>query len=78
MAKKKKKSASQVKDVAAQGTKAARVVQVEAAGDREPSPGGASSPRCRFVVGIGASAGGLQSLERFFDNMPPDSGLAFV
>lgn len=78
MAKKKKKSASQVKDVAARGPKAARVVQVEAAGGREPSPGGASSPRCRYVVGIGASAGGLQSLERFFDNMPPDSGLAFV
>ena len=31
-----------------------------------------------FVVGIGASAGGLQALERFFDNMPVESGMAFV
>ena len=26
----------------------------------------------------GASAGGLEALEKFFDNMPVDSGLAFV
>jgi chemotaxis methyl-accepting protein methylase len=30
------------------------------------------------VVGIGASAGGLEALERFFAGVPPDSGLAFV
>jgi len=30
------------------------------------------------VVGIGASAGGLEALEALFDNMRPDSGLAFV
>ncbi len=30
------------------------------------------------VVGVGASAGGLEALEKFFDNMRPDSGLAFV
>ncbi len=30
------------------------------------------------VVGIGASAGGLEALELFFDNVPPDSGMAFV
>lgn len=32
----------------------------------------------RFVVGLGASAGGLNSLEKFFKKMPPDNGLAFV
>ena len=32
----------------------------------------------RFVVGLGASAGGLDSLEKFFKKMPPDNGLAFV
>ncbi len=30
------------------------------------------------VVGIGASAGGLEALEQFFGNMPVDSGMAFV
>ena len=31
-----------------------------------------------FVVGIGASAGGLKPIEEFFDHMPNDSGMAFV
>ena len=31
-----------------------------------------------FVVGIGASAGGLQALEEFFENIPQDIGAAFV
>ena len=31
-----------------------------------------------FVVGIGASAGGLRALEEFFENMPTDNGAAFV
>jgi two-component system CheB/CheR fusion protein len=30
------------------------------------------------IVGIGASAGGQEALERFLGAMPPDSGLAFV
>ena len=30
------------------------------------------------VVGIGASAGGLRSLELLFDHMPSDTGMAFV
>ncbi|MGD0109026.1 MAG: chemotaxis protein CheB, partial [Rhodopila sp.] len=33
-------------------------------------------PLC--VVGIGASAGGIEAFHRFFEKMPPDSGLAFV
>lgn len=32
----------------------------------------------QLIVGIGASAGGLETLEVFFRNMVPDSGLAFV
>ena len=30
------------------------------------------------IVGIGASAGGLEALEQFFGNMPKDNGMAFV
>jgi len=30
------------------------------------------------IVGIGASAGGLEALEQFFSNIPVDSGMAFV
>ncbi len=39
----------------------------------------AMQPRLpRYVVGIGASAGGLESLEKLFRNLPPDTGMAFV
>lgn len=31
-----------------------------------------------YIVGMGASAGGLESFEHFFANMPGDSGMAFV
>ncbi|MDB4998061.1 MAG: hypothetical protein JWM74_5493, partial [Myxococcaceae bacterium] len=31
-----------------------------------------------YVVGIGASAGGLEALEAFFDNVPLPCGMAFV
>ena len=30
------------------------------------------------IVGIGASAGGLDAFHKFFDHMPPDCGMAFV
>ncbi len=30
------------------------------------------------IVGVGASAGGLESLEQFFSSMPTDTGMAFV
>ncbi|MGD0783839.1 MAG: chemotaxis protein CheB, partial [Candidatus Aminicenantales bacterium] len=31
-----------------------------------------------YVVGIGASAGGLEAFEQFFSHVPVDTGLAFV
>jgi two-component system, chemotaxis family, CheB/CheR fusion protein len=31
-----------------------------------------------YVVGIGASAGGLEALQRFFDNLAADTAMAFV
>jgi len=30
------------------------------------------------IVGIGASAGGIQALKTFFENVPAKSGLAYV
>jgi two-component system CheB/CheR fusion protein len=36
------------------------------------------SQKLKFLVGVGASAGGLDSLEKLFRNMPDRSGLAFV
>jgi two-component system CheB/CheR fusion protein len=35
-------------------------------------------PKPSHIVGIGASAGGLEAIEAFFKNMPPNSNLAFV
>ncbi len=43
-----------------------------------PAQGSMESPATPYVVGIGASAGGLEPLERFFENVPEDSGMAFV
>ena len=31
-----------------------------------------------YIVGIGASAGGLEAIEQFFDHTPSDTGMAFV
>ena len=35
-------------------------------------------PRSFLVVALGASAGGLNALQQFFEHLPPDSGMAFV
>jgi two-component system, chemotaxis family, CheB/CheR fusion protein len=32
----------------------------------------------QFVVAIGASAGGLEAIHEFFDNMPSNGHLSFV
>lgn len=47
--------------------------------DREAaiSPATIGEETC-YVVGIGASAGGLEALEHFFRAMPSESGMAFV
>jgi chemotaxis methyl-accepting protein methylase/nitrate/nitrite-specific signal transduction histidine kinase/PAS domain-containing protein len=38
----------------------------------------ASAEPGRLIVGIGASAGGLEALKKFFTAMPPTTGLVFV
>lgn len=42
----------------------------------ERAPADPNAPS--FLVGIGASAGGLEALERFFHAVPEDTGFAFV
>src|SRR6266436_1108310 len=37
-----------------------------------------SRPEDFLVVGLGASAGGLEALSKLFDALPPDTGMAFV
>jgi two-component system, chemotaxis family, CheB/CheR fusion protein len=52
------------------------------AGQARPQPNGRASPthaRVEFpVVGLGASAGGLDAFRRFFDASPANCGMAFV
>lgn len=37
-----------------------------------------AKPLDRYIVAIGASAGGLEAIHEFFDHMPENSGLTFV
>ena len=44
-----------------------------------PSSSKAAGPDCAgqvvpYVVGMGASAGGLEAFEQFFSHLPPDTG----
>ena len=48
-------------------------------GSAAPSAKAAEPDRAvPYVVGIGASAGGLEAFEQFFSRLPPDTGMAFV
>jgi two-component system CheB/CheR fusion protein len=74
----KKKTAPKKKD-------AANKKPVTAEGETDPSTPRKGGPRARktadipsHIVGIGASAGGLEAFSQFFSNMPADSGMAFV
>ncbi|MBP2291996.1 chemotaxis protein CheB [Azospirillum rugosum] len=50
----------------------------DAAVGESPLSGEPREERACCIVGIGASAGGLEALQRFFDNVPGDSDLAYV
>ena len=43
-----------------------------------PSPGYTPGTLLFFVVGIGASAGGIDALLHFFEAMPADNGMAYA
>ncbi len=49
-----------------------------AAGDGRTADSLEKRPEGFLVVGIGASAGGIQALKAFFENVPKDSGMAYV
>jgi two-component system, chemotaxis family, CheB/CheR fusion protein len=63
--------------LAAQDLPAMDAKQPEHDVDSSPAMPERTGPLVR-IVGIGASAGGLEALERFFDAMPVDSGVAFA
>ncbi len=51
----------------------------ETAESTSPGTEEATGPRrTPLIVGIGASAGGLESLRKFFRQVPPESGIAYV
>ncbi len=65
------------KQIATTATGAAQTARTPSAAAPAPQDGeGSGHPL--VVVGIGGSAGALDGYERFFLNLPPDSGVAFV
>jgi two-component system CheB/CheR fusion protein len=46
--------------------------------EKKKKPAGPKGRGGFHIVGIGASAGGLDAFERFFQNMPDDSGMGFI
>ncbi|MBU4261692.1 MAG: PAS domain-containing protein [Proteobacteria bacterium] len=62
------------------GTKKAVPPKAKTSADTLPASGeGAFRPKTTLpVVGIGASAGGLEAFETFFAAMPADAGIAFI
>src|SRR6516165_1344515 len=48
----------------------------EEARDRKPSPEAGKKPFA--IVGIGASAGGLEAFTKLLEHLPADTGMAFV
>ncbi|MBU1277216.1 MAG: hypothetical protein KJ720_17720, partial [Proteobacteria bacterium] len=62
---------------AAQKAKPAKKAPSPAA--RKPGKDSAVPKDDRFpILGLGASAGGLEAFQQFFAAMPPDSGMAFL
>src|SRR5512141_1641189 len=60
------------------GGKAGRRVGKSSMNALSRADGGSDELSGTRIVGLGASAGGLEALEQFLANAPPDSGLAYV
>ncbi len=54
-----------------------KLKSVKAAGENDSAQNSVQDDNF-LTVGIGASAGGVQALKTFFENVPPDSGAAYV
>jgi two-component system CheB/CheR fusion protein len=57
---------------------AAKSPKKKTQGKPKSQPSGPARTKDFYIAGIGASAGGLEALERFFENMPEKPGMAFV
>ncbi len=81
-AKKKTKRADKpVKDETPQKTEASKQDAPQSAQKPEPTPAEAEPPRLYdgpFIVGIGASAGGLEAMTELLRSLPADTGAALV
>jgi two-component system CheB/CheR fusion protein len=60
------------------GDKSEKPAKVEEKKGGRTKGGIGRKPDKPFIVGIGASAGGLEALERFFSSLPTATGMAFV
>jgi two-component system CheB/CheR fusion protein len=59
-------------------TPAKPIVKKAQGNKKTDAQGQKSQPRAFSIVGMGASAGGLEAFEQFFSKMPSDTGMAFV
>jgi two-component system CheB/CheR fusion protein len=71
-------SALEMGGAASIGTTSVSDSGVRMIADSEPPPSAEAGVPELYVVGVGASAGGLDALEQFFSAMPEDTGMAFV
>jgi len=81
MPKNKKSISTDPDTVKAGGKKRARKAsnpEQSTAQSEQASPSAVNKEKGFFIVGMGASAGGLEAFEQFFSHIPPDKGMAFV
>jgi len=79
MAKKKQQKRAEAQEEIQESTEEVQVIpEEEQAAAPAEAPAEGERETGFPVVGIGASAGGLEAFEKFFANMPPDTGMAFV
>ena len=58
--------------------KSRKIIPPKSAPAPAPTPRAAVALKPFPIVGLGASAGGLEALEKFLSHLPPDCGLGFV